>query len=465
MSAKRHVAKLIAAVALVMLAIILIMVGTYAWFVASANPDIGGMQLNVGASNTIKIAADQTQTDENGNVVHYPGAFASSLSFADKSTYQSLMRNMQALIPVSTSDGLHWFAPVYDKLSNGGAITGYTVDTTLTQANLTGENDDTTHGHYVYMDFWLVAPDEDYTIRVSTSPARERETDAGSFVLAIPRIHVDIPESDDEDPTFSMTVERMQAEASLRVGFLVNEDEYPDAARLFAGSEDYDIFHGSYQEKGEALSEAYASDFTIYEPNADLHPKNETLEGKYCITRPLIGTDGTTADISAIVTPQKKSDWTTDNVTDEEYPSRLEEQLRAAVQYARNNGLLDWIEYRDDPEIMLAMAAVAADQMTNYLMGDYLQWQLAGVVNSGMFASRTFYTGESDASEPIDMASVGDGAVTEDVSIVTLRAGEPQRVRMYIWLEGQDIDCVPDGSVRNLVLNIELAGASVSGDP
>ena len=50
-----------------------------------------------------------------------------------------------------------------------------------------------------------------------------------------------------------------------------------------------------------------------------------------------------------------------------------------------------------------------------------------------------------------------DGAV-----IVKLKRNTPQRVRMFIWLEGQDIDCRSSGTVRasELALKIELAGST-----
>jgi hypothetical protein len=46
--------------------------------------------------------------------------------------------------------------------------------------------------------------------------------------------------------------------------------------------------------------------------------------------------------------------------------------------------------------------------------------------------------------------------------ITTLKANTPQRVRMYIWLEGQDADCNNISSVNasGFSLNIELSGAN-----
>ena len=48
----------------------------------------------------------------------------------------------------------------------------------------------------------------------------------------------------------------------------------------------------------------------------------------------------------------------------------------------------------------------------------------------------------------------------DDVYIIKLERNVPQRIRMFIWLEGQDVDCVNYVSTSSLVVNLELAGAS-----
>lgn len=49
---------------------------------------------------------------------------------------------------------------------------------------------------------------------------------------------------------------------------------------------------------------------------------------------------------------------------------------------------------------------------------------------------------------------------TEDAVIVRLERNVPQRIRVFIWLEGQDADCT--GAAENLrfAVNLQLAGAN-----
>ena len=49
----------------------------------------------------------------------------------------------------------------------------------------------------------------------------------------------------------------------------------------------------------------------------------------------------------------------------------------------------------------------------------------------------------------------------ESSTIVTLERNTPQRIRMFIWLEGQDADCVSSTAVSSFALRIELAGSTI----
>ena len=61
-----------------------------------------------------------------------------------------------------------------------------------------------------------------------------------------------------------------------------------------------------------------------------------------------------------------------------------------------------------------------------------------------------------DTLEKMDKAGAN-----ESNSIVTLERNVPQRIRMFIWLEGQDADCVSGASVSGFAMRIELAGSTV----
>ena len=66
------------------------------------------------------------------------------------------------------------------------------------------------------------------------------------------------------------------------------------------------------------------------------------------------------------------------------------------------------------------------------------------------------HTVRGDILEQMDKAGAN-----ESNSIVTLERNVPQRIRMFIWLEGQDADCVSGASVSGFAMRIELAGSTV----
>ena len=74
--------------------------------------------------------------------------------------------------------------------------------------------------------------------------------------------------------------------------------------------------------------------------------------------------------------------------------------------------------------------------------------------------SNLYALAENDAVSAEALMGQSAGAV-DDVMITKLQTNTPQRVRMYIWLEGQDVDCTNITSVTasGLSVNIELSGA------
>ena len=101
------------------------------------------------------------------------------------------------------------------------------------------------------------------------------------------------------------------------------------------------------------------------------------------------------------------------------------------------------------------------EQLANKFFNDYLQWQASPYVTNGQFFKNTadIYTYNGSIT-PEQLAQLDMQGATEDVYIIRLEKGVPQRIRMFIWLEGQDVDCVNAVSTSSVLLNLELAGSS-----
>ena len=438
--------KLIASLLALVVAAALIVVSSYAWLTISAEPEVGGIKIQIGGSNTIMLAADMVVHNADGTVSHYPGAFSQNLRFSDYSSYDYI-QTLGALTPVSTTDGLHWVrADFYTEddpqVQQGMAVAGQMkeysqlpVDTTLQFANLTASSK---NGCYAYLDFWVVSPTENCNLRVSTSD----ESDTGSFVIGQMQ-----PVPNAEGTGYTLAEGDATAAASVRIGFLVNQEyaSYGDVQKYLgsaAYNDNYAYLLGQYQEPGESVNQyqAVKNRFTIYEPNGDLHRDGSNY---YQITNPLRvnGNVIAPADISDRLTVQLTNRWKT-------APDGVQ-SLLAQEFFVATYGLQSKYD--------------TSGELSQFFYNRHLQGLLAPYVNKGYFVDSTkaLYA-DADTNGYVDGSSIAlhnADRATDEVSIITLQKNVPQRIRMFIWLEGQDADCVNFGDLSSFIINLEFAGS------
>lgn len=440
--------KMIASLLSLIVAAALVVTSSYAWMVLTTEPEVKGMEIKIGGGTTILLAADMQEQNADGTVSHYPGKFSQTLNFSDYETYDYI-QELAALAPVSTADGVNWLVGEYytaedEKVQQGLAVVGQIkdaselpLDTSLQFANLTSLEQGEKRGRYAYLDFWVVSPADGYTLRVSTG---NEQSDMGSFLIS--RMEPKLEQSG-----YVLTPGNETAAASARIGFLVNQDFAPYADTLkYLGSEAYSDAYayllGQYQEPGEGV-EQYSearNTFTIYEPNGDLHTDGSN---DYQITAPLGVTDGKISpkDISDRLTVQLTSRWKKANQSEE---TLLAQEFITSTFY-------------------MQPAELDAKELSQYFYERRLQGVLSPYVDKGWFVKNTqqLYA-DADEAGCVDGNSIAlhtvDGA-TEDVKITTLQKNVPQRIRMFIWLEGQDADCVSYNESSSFTLNLELAGS------
>ena len=415
--------KILASALLIVLSLSMLVMVTFAWYVMSTAPEVSGMQIKIG-SDTIRVAPDCK--DASGQ--HYPGAFQGVL----ETDTNAIPEDFWGLIPVSTADGKHWFSATYESLENGGdQKEEYLEDTTLSSANLTARPK--SGGNYLYLDFWVVAP-KDYDLRVST--ATQGSGQSGSYVKVFPQVKKDTAGN------YSLDETQRQAESSLRIGFLVNEDAV--SGESYKKSTNYDsaykILKGEYQKPGEALPTSQTS-FTIYEPNCDWHADTK-FSGLYKETQPLALVGGKPQPVTletyngTKLAAQTSATWTlSDNGTE----TKLAQALQTALLEAKTTN----------------RSVTNAQSAGEYLLNQYLKGQLSGYITSGQFvkSTRDLQDGVRVDEEIIEKFGAADDAV-----IVSLKKNVPQRIRMFVWLEGRDIDCTNEAALKTLLLNLELAG-------
>ena len=431
--------KLIALSLLLVLSMCMVAAASYAWFVMSGSPELTGLQVTIGGSNTILVAADLTETFD-GTTYHYPDAFSDTLNFGTHASYQWL-GELDGLTPVSTADGINWFLPAYydstDQEVREGRmtvgqlkeITAFTREFDLAHANLSGADSDViAEGSYIYLDFWVVSPGADCTLRVSVG-----DDSSGSFLIELPQ-----PESTTDG--YVLGGADSQSAAMFRVGFLANSDTLVDHSMLYYQNsqgfdERYRSLRGFYGEPGQAQLSFDSNRFTIYEPNGDYHPGGTAEAGSYVQTSPIGLVDGVPAAVSVMdrVTVQKRSGW---RMTDGGQPT-IEQLFQTAIHGK----------------------TLEEEELFDYFYNDYLQGIVYAYVDKGDFYKKSSDLASCSGSAA-DVAQLASAGATDDVYIIELERNVPQRIRMFIWLEGQDVDCTNVTDMSSLMLYLELAGST-----
>ena len=443
--------KLIAMSMALILSVSVVIMSSYAWLVLSGNPVVSGIQVAIGGGNTI-LTAPNVEYEVDGTIYHIPGRFSDRMNFSSQDHY-AYLKELGNLTPVSTSNGIDWFLPAYysgnddlvqqGKIPSGALkdISEFQVDSFLTHANLTkAEQNKIDEGSYIYLDFWVVSPGGDYTLRVSTGTDTE---EGGSFV-------VDLPMPEKNGNSYTLKEPQGSAAATVRIGFLANDLMLTDETMLqYKNSKYFDnrftALKGLYQEPNAPATYLDTNHFTIYEPNADYHPANTDLNGSYVETRSLELAEGEIREQirnhnDLNLTVQKRSIWA-----------------------PAENGTGTAIEQRFQTALFAKLGESMTDeQRMNLFYGSYLQGQISPYVKKGAFIGRTYnlisYMGQYNGIVPESELADEKSGATEDVEIIKLERNVPQRIRMFIWLEGQDIDCVDSVSSSRFAVNIELAG-------
>ena len=413
---------------------------SYAWITLSDSPSVSGVQVSIAGGTTILLAPDITENaviDGNETTIHYPGAFSNNMVFSKYESYDYL-NDVIGITPVSTADGVSWVLPAYDSATGLlKSFDDFTVDRTLRYANVT---DPHVGGKYVYVDFWVVSPGSEYKLRVSTD-VKSRE---GSSLLELPFV-----KSDESSFTgFSLDSTTGEIESIARIGFLVNNETARDEDALaYTRSSTYESRYrkilGRYSEPGEEPQLLAQNKFTIYEPNGLVHVSAGLEQGSYSVTSPL-GYDPftrniTPTDISDILSVQTRSRWT----------------------MAGDERMLDQMFQTG----IAGVSGLTEETAASKFYVDYLQGYFIPYITTGDFITRTetlYANASSGYVSPTKVAeNLETSGATEDVYIIELERNTPQRIRMFVWLEGQDEDCATSsaGSL-DFVLNLELAGSN-----
>ncbi len=441
--------KLLAIGTMVVVTLVIVITSSYAWFSMSTTPSTTGLQIKIG-SNTILVAPD-IATEVDGQKLHYPGSFSDTLNFSKHKSYEYL-NNLTDLALVSTADGINWYLPTTtdgDSTNQGikNEFSNFLLDDRLLYSNLEQlPDDDSVHGGYALVDFWVVSP-KDCKLRISMG-----DSNGGSFLMSLPKV------VEEGESGYGLDMSNELLGACARVGFLANTQKVTDLSmdkyvKSGAYNSHYRYLKGVYQEKGESWN-YYPMQFTIYEPNADFHHSDGAYtlssdgmnyrlcdNGSYVKTMPIGNVNGNpqAVDITRNHTIQTRTEWL--RATQSEY------QIEQIFQ-----------------TFLFGEKSLEIDKLSGKFYKNYLGYQCGTYMQKGQFIKST-----DNLTKAFDLDGVvsserfkllNTAGATDDIVIVDLEKNVPQRIRMFVWIEGQDVDCQSLESGGSILLSLELAGGN-----
>ena len=494
-----------------LMALIMLVTASVAWFTISTAPEISGIQVGIYADRTLLLSSDNTE-------------YVQYLDLSSK------FKDLAPLHPVSTVDGLNWFIPTYNsKTGELRDASEFILDDKLEYANIIkvesvpgdyyedttpdlieGEiQDNANKGYYVYADFWMKTEDEGgCNVRLTIPHYAEFDTNSGSdFKTAFDR-QKDAEEEVaqgwygsyvlnseyilGEDGTVGLV--SREAETAMRVGLLLNPDDPPeredddDDGDESSGTESSAPESSDPDDDGEDEEDVYADEknkFFIYEPNADIRSAFNKPLGTY-----------NKSEVDYILGYKFNSESYKDGTYFVTQPLAKQKYTRTVEQKGIDESTgEETVEEVEEDYFGGKVVDITDYDKTKLIVQKHSEWDLeslaqklndGGVPNSndvvypmgGFLNTETLYemlTGE-DANDVNTTESgieinnpnrlVDVSGMTTDIAgssiIVKLEKEKPIRVRLFIWLEGQDVDCWNDIAAGRFIVNLELAGETLS---
>ena len=105
---------------------------------------------------------------------------------------------------------------------------------------------------------------------------------------------------------------------------------------------------------------------------------------------------------------------------------------------------------------------LTAEEAAEKFYRDYLGNQVAPYVTTGDFVKNThslYAAAETGAAGDVYWSNMA--GATDDTCIVKLEKNIPQRIRLFIWIEGEDADCTKGEMLSSFAMQLELAGSNM----
>lgn len=392
---KNRKASLFIALITLVVAISMAAAATYAWFTIAQTPEVHGIGISLKVDESELPFLLSLEED---------GAYMTEVSLDSRIQVGDLLR------PVSTADGVHWFTAKYGADGEIEGLNMFEKYEDFSNQGLSGNMN-----YIYYADIWVKCRDEKndtnggYTLHLNNPYTVERavenkETVFGTF--AVPQLSVSGGKYAENTGS---------AATSCRIGFFVY----------------------NYVQNGSDWVPQNTGDFWIFEPNADSHNFDAVEAYK---SSGNIGYDQMSGNNYLI----DGSGTTYNQVSKLETLSNGKVYETFLPRY--DNGVIEMVPQSSLNTVRQLTSTWSAEkyEALNPSITDYGCAQLGKI---GDFIK--IIPGTSEFSV-ID--------VSDTPAIATITTKHTQKIRVFFWIEGQDVDCWNDVISDSLFMNIEFRG-------
>ena len=512
-------------------ALIVLALGAFAWYTLSTNPEIKGMNFHVSAQQAIQVSTD----GEN---------------FSNSEDLSNSVNKFAPLAPSSTVDGLNWFVCKYDvdgnviettDKANGGKKFQYlrypkggneakASDDTSGAGNTSGSSSTTgtdgqVYSYYIYTDIYLRTQEEETNVYLSLPNnsssyfGKQDETEKnhyGSYVMSYKSTEAGDANADgttnqaDGSGTGgnasgnqeSVTLMEGGSETSARVGFLVlgeadDKGDYknPEQTETWINPNDtqedtpFFIYEPNADRRSELdksadeyNSDIYVAGFaakTFYDNATQGNISYQQANGYYFPTYP-VKVDNTTImnTLSAKInelsnkTANEYNAWARSINMDGDgdgnisvFPaSRLLVQKSSTwkTSDSTNASSSDGTTGGDTASTG-GTATVTGKNFDSTMLGSMGSFVNTDWLYNKLNLPTSLTVGDDKNSNYTGhITNISDNTTATDlrssVSLTTLKKDKPQKIRLYFWLEGQDVDCWNDIADTDFLVNLEFVG-------
>ncbi len=424
--------KLFSAALMLALSLVMLVGASLAWFTVSTAPEISGMQVTMYADLDLLIS----KTGEEGT-------FFQSVSTEKEDVpddYASIdnFPFYAQLKPISTVNGTDWFRPKYKANGELEPVSQFLPSTLETHANvlmgtLSGEEENQkftfypetsydyftayNNGYFVYADVWLTTENADGVAVTLSVPnlnslqswetgdesqfSQDHGKKYGTFALGKYEMVENAGEGQEKIAKVDNNVQ-----TALRVGFLVDNQFY-----IWEPNADQRSDFTNKPKKSQLTEPDYIIGYQLEDDQSNYQ------EGQYIKTKPVAYGANNVITTTEIPTNrllvQLKSEWDLTELAKEEN-----------VRNPNSNHVETFGKF-----------FTSTQALYNALDSD------------GLASAET-------------LGTVEQGLASSNI-LLTLQKDEVKQVRLFFWLEGQDVDCWNDIASGSFLVNLEFAAQPI----